>query len=280
MKLLKQLWDFDFLNWHSSVNIGRLVFMMLVISGLVFILGQIVLGGNPLSNGFTLPDLIDVVKKDVMVTDVPDALSIVYPYIWLGLASFYFISALLVYVLGYFASRKMIGDQMFNRYFITYNLSFIVGSALVLGISGILKAMGLQVNIAVEYVAESTNIIKSAIGSYIPTIFQVKSYWVAVLASISFASLPSYVAHRLCHESRFFWNICHRGHHAPKFLHPMAAPPAYVLDFFLIIPTGIVGLMISKLIYAEPLVMEMALWFTGSLALGPLSHCSALYDKA
>jgi len=174
----------------------------------------------------------------------------------------------------------MIGDQMFNRYFITYNLSFIIGSALVLGITGLLKGLGLHINIALEYVGESTNIMKNVIGAYIPTIFQVKSYWVAVFVSISFATLPSYVAHRLCHESRFFWHICHRGHHAPKFLHPLAASPAFVLDFFLIIPTGIVGLMISKLIYAEPLVMEMALWFTGSLITGPLAHCSVFYDRA
>ena len=115
---------------------------------------------------------------------------------------------------------------------------------------------------------------------HIPTLFSVRSYWLALVLTIFLSALPGYFVHWLSHKLRFFWYVFHRAHHCPEFLHPLGAPPAFAFEFVLVIPSGLMAIAVSKLIYTEPLVMEMGLWFTFGYAFEIFNHSIVHYNFA
>ena len=118
--------------------------------------------------------------------------------------------------------------------------------------------------------------VQMVIDNHVPTLINVQSYWLALILSVFLAALPGYFVHWLSHKFRFFWYVFHRCHHCPEFLHPLGAPPAFAFEFALVVPSGIVAIITSKIIYTEPLLMELALWFTFGYAIRDFQsfHCA------
>ena len=118
----------------------------------------------------------------------------------------------------------------------------------------------------------------AAFAANTPTIIDLPrplAFVVAVLAM----DLPIYIVHRLLHESRFLWYICHRSHHTPELLNPTGAGPVFGFDFiFLRFPMFLLGLMVFKLVSPDPILLELTIYLYLRILLEKLNHCSSFYQ--
>ena len=247
--------------------------------GLIYVLGEVLFGLNPLAGGLTITDFY---ANGLDEYSNQRGWKVYFPQIWISTAVLVVMFRVSVILHSYACSKKVLGESNFTRYILTYFSSFAFASLLSLtvmwGIYAVAKLFGFPS-------ADSFNVLKSGIlwlqsfvDTHIPNLVNVNSYWLAIVLSIFLAALPGYFVHWLCHKFRFFWYVFHRCHHCPEFLHPLGAPPAFAFEFFLVIPSGIVAIVSSKLIYTEPLVMEMALWFTFGYAFEIFNHSIVHYN--
>lgn len=123
---------------------------------------------------------------------------------------------------------------------------------------------------------------RTLLEAAIPFSIGIKSYWLAIVLSLFVASLPGYIVHYLSHKSRFLWLTAHKAHHCPEFLFPIAAPSnnIAILEVLLAIPGLIFFTVISGMIYTEPLIFELAIWYTVRLWLESFNHSYVHYDFA
>lgn len=249
----------------------------------VYVSAEVLFGVHPEAAPFNLTHLWAFFTQGSELPSGSTSLKPWFPQLWVGLAILCVTVRITVIVASYIQSKKVLGEQAFAHYFVTYFSSFVIAMAasfaLLFGIAGIFYLAG--------YRLEDSNIARNAFlgieawtNAHIPSLFNVKSYWLALAITISVAALPNYIVHWLCHQSRFMWYVFHRCHHAPEFLHPLAAPPAYAFDFLLALPFGLVALIVSKLVYTEPLVMELSLYFLLGYCLEIFNHSIVHYQLA
>lgn len=118
----------------------------------------------------------------------------------------------------------------------------------------------------------------TAFTANIPTLIELPRPVVFVVTLLAM-DLSVYIFHRLIHESRLLWYICHRSHHTPEILNPTGAGPVFGFDFiFLRFPMFLVGLVLSKLIYVEPILFELTIYLYLRILVEKLNHCSAFYQ--
>ena len=258
-----------------------LVVLLITIGAVVYVSGEVLFGMNSLAGGFSL---VDIQWQELASVSLKAGLWQWFPVAWLILAVMTFIFRVSVIIHSYIKSKKVLGSSNFDRYLLTYFTSFALATFLSIGLMsvfyGLAKLAGFEPKSGLNILNDGVEWLKALVDAYIPTLLNVNSYWLAIFLTLFLSALPGYFVHWLSHKSRFFWYVFHRCHHCPQFLHPMGAPPAFAFDFLLVIPSGLVAIAISKLIYTEPLVMEMGLWFTFAYAFEIFNHSIVHYDFA
>jgi sterol desaturase/sphingolipid hydroxylase (fatty acid hydroxylase superfamily) len=280
-QLLHKFWNSEF-GEVKPTYLGLIGGAILLIA-LVYVSGEVLFGLHPESAPFNLTHVWTFFTKGGDLPSGSTSLKPWFPQLWVGLALLCVIIRITVIIASYIQSKKVLGEQAFAHYFVTYFSSFVIATiasfTLLFGIAGIFYAAG--------YPLADSNIARNAFlaieawtNEHIPSLFNVHSYWLALGITFSVAALPNYAVHWLCHQSRLVWYVFHRCHHAPEFLHPLAAPPAYAFDFLLALPFGLVALIVSKLIYTEPLVMELSLYYLLGYWLEIFNHSIVHYRFA
>lgn len=278
-RLIHRIWNFEFREGLGAVRL--FVVALIFLGGVIYVSSEVLFGMNSLAGGFSV---FDISWSDIGEFSSRPSLEEWFPTVWLGLAVFSVVLRLTIIIQSYFQSKKVLGIDGFDNYMVTYFSAFSLATALSFALMffmyGLMRWAGFELNDGANVLTYAVNWLASVTDAYVPTLFEVHSYWLAIFLSLFLSALPGYFVHWLGHRSRFFWYVFHRCHHCPEFLHPMGAPPAFAFDFLLVFPTGLIAMVTSKLIYTEPLVMEMGLWFTFAYAFEIFNHSIVHYDFA
>lgn len=280
--LLHKLWNFEireFKPWHYWV-----LPIVITVIAVVYVLVEVAFGVHPGFDHFTFIDFWKSLSEPFSDSSSHFPLAHIFPQLWIAVVLFCVAIRITVIISSYFLSKKAIGEKAFAHYFYTYFSSFIIGFGgsilLVFLFSAIAVAAGVDIELGTDLLATGMTKLGTFIDEHVPSLLQVKSYPLAIVITILVSSLPLYFVHWLSHKSRFVWYVFHRAHHCPQFLHPLAAPPAFVFEFLLIIPSGLVAIVVSKIVYTEPLIMEMTLWFTFGYSMEIFNHSIISYQFA
>jgi sterol desaturase/sphingolipid hydroxylase (fatty acid hydroxylase superfamily) len=111
----------------------------------------------------------------------------------------------------------------------------------------------------------------------VPTLVALPQKWMAGVLAVTLYSFINYFEHWLSHKNRFLWHVVHGPHHLPDMLHPIGAPLAYTFDLFFIPVRVVLGAMLTKLVYAEPMLLESALFALASYCFEIFNHSTAHY---
>ncbi len=277
--IFNKLWNFEFKD--ITLTHQHIVLFGVFFGGAIYVVGEVLFALNPLAGGFSITEALN--PTNIAFIDCRGWKRF-FPQIWLSIALSVVVFRLFVIFHSYFKSKKVLGETGFTRYMFTYFSSFVFALMLGLGLMYVLLGFA---KLAGFEVAEGTNVFASfivwlqgVIDNRVPTLINVKSYWLAIFLSVFLSALPGYFIHWITHKFRFFWYVFHRCHHCPEFLHPLGAPPAFAFEFALVFPAGLVAIVTSKLIYTEPLIMEMAIYFTFIYAFEIFNHSIVHYDFA
>ena len=277
--MLRRLWNFEFSEfkkWHYSLIAG-----IVVLIGFAYVIAEVWFGANGDAGGFIITDIWAELSKPLTG---PVSFEALFPYLFIALSVFTISVRVAVIVHSYIRSRQDLGQQSFARYFYTYFVTFIISTGvellLILALSVIGIWLGLKLELGTNIISYGTESVSNWVEVNIPNLITIKSYWLSLGITILLSGLPLYFVHWLTHKSRFFWYVFHRPHHCPQYLHPLAAPPAFVFGFLLALPFGLVAIIISRFIYPEPMVMEIALWGVLGYSMEIFNHSSANYQFA
>ncbi len=183
---------------------------------------------------------------------------------------------------GYFFNRRKGLDQgQFWRNLLLYNpasvmtLGFHFLIASLVGL--ILMAFGYSFADGLAFILATGANLREWIGLHIPTLIALPEKWMAGLAAVLIGSLIGYFDHWISHKNRFLWHVVHGPHHLPDTLHPLGAPLAYSFELFFI-PLRIVSwTVLTKLVYAEPMLLETALFAMANYFLEIFNHSTVHY---
>ncbi len=233
--LVSKLWNFEFKKVTNAHL--KLVLVSVVLVGLVYVVGEVLFGLNPLAGGFSVLDFFHAGDSRIASSE---GWKVHFPEIWLSIAVLVVIVRVSVIILSYLKAKQVLGEVAFARYIITYFSSFAFASILSLSILWILMLVaglfGIHPSSGFNVLTNFVVWLEALANAYLPTVFNVHSYWLAIVLSIFLSALPGYLVHWLSHKLRFFWYVFHRAHHCPEFLHPLGAPPAFAFEFVLVIP--------------------------------------------
>jgi sterol desaturase/sphingolipid hydroxylase (fatty acid hydroxylase superfamily) len=276
-----KLWNFD-LYHKSRFRIGSFVFSLLVI---VIAIGYPVVEvlfavGNAAST-FNVFTYIETVKSGNTFHFTYENFEAVFPHVWITIASLCVIIRITSIVHSYILSKKELGDLQFKKVFFSGLGAFIIGTAsgivVLLIIGAVAYAFGIVESWDGNIISYSVKGLEQFIHAQVPMLFNIQSYWLALVLTIFLKGLPGYFGHWLSHKTRFFWLVTHRSHHAMEYLYPTATAPAFNFEYLLQLPSAFVGMIVSQLIYTQPLVMEMILWSTVAYSFEVFNHSIAHY---
>lgn len=114
-------------------------------------------------------------------------------------------------------------------------------------------------------------------NAHIPTYIELP-YLIAIPVIFICADFPIYVAHYLTHKSRFLWLVVHRSHHSPNYLTPFGSGPVFAFGLLIAVPYFLATLAFSKLVYTEPLVVEVMVVQLLYAFTEKFNHASAFYN--
>ena len=278
---LSRLWNFEYKPQKSHFII---ILALVALIAIAYPIYEVFFNAPTSQPTFTISKYIAATSGETPLPQGPERLRAIFPQLWLGMAFICIAIRIAVIFTSYFQSKKTYGERKFITHFVTYLSSFviaIIGGLLLLQLSGWLAgAFGFTLHDGKHFFAELTQRTETFISSRVPTLFHYNSYWLALCLAFLFSRLPGYVVHWLCHKSRLCWYVLHRAHHTPEYLHPLAAPPAFVFDFLLMIPSVLVMASISKLFYIRPMFMEASIWFLFGYCLEIFNHAQIHYEFA
>lgn len=284
MDTLKKLWNFGFDTSFVKKVERKFIFLLLLAIAVVYPIVEVGFSSGNAVFGFDLMYYFEKLKSGHVFSLSYGSFEENFPHIWILLAFGCILFRTSIIVHSYYLSKKEIGEVAFNQVFMRGLSAFVVGSlggvALLLILGGLAWATGLVDQLTLNPVGNLADAIKVFFTVWIPTVFEVKSYPLAIILSIILGALPGYFIHWLSHISRFFWLTTHRAHHVMEYLFPIANPAAFNFGFLLSIPGLLVSITASKFIYHEPLVMEMAIWGLIAYYVEIFNHSIAHYRFA
>lgn len=279
---LVKLWNFD---WYTSgsVPVHRTVLLFLVI---VIAIGypvvEVLFAFGNASSEYNILSYASTAHKFLIPEWTYENFQANFPHIWLIVAVFCVLVRVATILHSYRLSEKEIGPDMFNRVFASGLAAFLVGAVSGLLLLAVMARLALATGLGVEWqgnvILWSVNWMKTQIHQHVPMLIDVKNYWLAFVLSVFLRGLPGYVVHWLSHRSRLLWLVTHRAHHAMEYLYPTSTAPAFNFDFLLHLPGALVGMVVSQMIYQQPLVMEMILWSTFAYSFEVFNHSIAHYQ--
>lgn len=278
--MIKKIWNYEF--GTKDAFLVKITLPLIIVFGIIYIIAELLLGQNPSTKPFSILNLNEWTSTISNNASSNSWLESNFTTIWLSLVILCALVRFTIIIVSYFKSKKIFGEKEFFKNFLNYTFSFLIAF-----LSAVLLLVSLQFVVKQLGVENSLNLfellalkVKAFFTNNIPNLISIKSYWVALILSIFLVGLPLHFIHWLSHKSRLVWYVTHRAHHCPEILHPMGAPPAFVFDFFLLLPSVFVGAIISSLIYTESLVLEMAIWFLLGYFMEIFNHSSVHYNLA
>ncbi|MBK7148632.1 MAG: sterol desaturase family protein [Bacteroidetes bacterium] len=280
---LQQLWRFDFYAPHRR-RLGALLLLPVLLVAVVYPIVEVGFAVGNAASPFNLNTYWSVVQAGHSFSWSYSTLEQWFPHLWLVLVLLCIVFRIGVIVHSYYLSQQQLGADGFESLFWSGTTSFLVAaisSTLLLALwAGLARLLGVGVEWQGNPFSYSIAGIKSGVNAWVPTLWEVRSYWVALVFTVFLKELPGYVVHWLSHRSRLLWLVTHRSHHLWEYLYPTANAPAFSFDFLLSLPSALVGVVVSKLIYTEPLVMEMILWHLAGYTFEIFNHSLAHYSFA
>lgn len=284
MDALKRIWNFEFDTPFVRKVGWRPVFWMMLAVAVGYPVLEVGFNQGNAAFGFDFFYYFDQLKSGHFFSLKYGSFEENFPHIWVMLAVGCILFRAVITVHSYFLSKKEIGEVAFNQVFMRGLSAFLVGftgELAVLSVIGMIAwSFGWMEDISSNPVGQISEALKVFFTEQVPTVFSVKSYPLAIVLSIILGALPGYFIHWLTHVSRFFWLTTHRAHHVMEYLYPLANPAAFNFGFLLSIPGLLVSIVASKLIYHEPLVMEMAIWGLLGYFMEIFNHSIAHYRFA
>jgi sterol desaturase/sphingolipid hydroxylase (fatty acid hydroxylase superfamily) len=207
----------------------------------------------------------------------------IFPWAFLVLLLFNVSFRIFVGLEGYFVHRRADLDRgRFLRNVLLYNpaalmtlgLHFLIG--LLFGV--LLWLIGYRFYDGFEFILGSGSNLRHWLQDHVPTVVALPERWMAGIVAITLYSFVAYFEHWISHRSRFLWHVVHGPHHLPDLLHPIGAPLAYSFDFFLIPLRVVFGAALAKLVFAEPMLLESALFALVWYCFEIFNHSTAHYD--
>lgn len=258
-RFIKYCWNYDFAADYKSTGKGLFVFLLIIAVGYSF--AEVFLKvGNP-GVKFGLADMIAYLRTGIS-PEAPVVVKQFFPYVWIAVAVSCFLFRVSLIIHSYFLSLRVFGEQNFRSSLATYLLSAVLALFVTLvffACTGLLFFLtGHSFQDGFNVVGLAVRSLQQWLNAYIPTLIHLP-YPVAVtglLVGFSLSSLSGYFIHWLTHKSRFLWLTVHRAHHMPEILHPLGAPLAFNFDFFLAVPALLFNVLLMKLIYEQPLILE------------------------
>lgn len=284
MDALKKIWNFEFDTPFVKKLGWKPVFLMVLAISLGYPIVEVGFNQGNAAFGFDFFYYFNQLKSSHIFSLDHGSFEENFPHIWLLLAVACILFRTAISVHSYYLSKKEIGEVAFDQVFMRGLSAFLVGFAgdiLILALIGFVAwSLGLLEVFSSNPIAQISEAVKVFFTEKIPTLFEVKSYPLAIVLSIILGALPGYFVHWLTHVSRFFWLTTHRAHHVMEYLYPLANPAAFNFYFLLSIPGLLVSIAASKLLYHEPLVMEMAIWGLLGYTMEIFNHSIAHYRFA
>lgn len=284
MDTLKQLWNFQFDTPFVKKVGWKPLFWLILAIAIIYPIVEVGFSSGNSAFGYDLPYYFEKIKNGHFFSLSYGSFEENFPHIWILLAGGCILFRVTIIIHSYYLSRKEIGQIAFDQMFMRGVSAFVVGALggllLLLILGGIAWAIGFTNEMKANPVAYLADVLKIFFAKKIPTVFEIKSYPLAIVLSIILGALPGYFIHWLSHVSRFFWLITHRAHHVMEYLFPIANPAAFNFAFLLSIPDLLISIAASKLLYHEPLVMEMAIWGLMGYYMEIFNHSIAHYYYA
>lgn len=202
-------------------------------------------------------------------------------------------AAFIVYIIAFVlvherASYRKIGKQNLNSITLPHFLVNVIDLAVLVASVVLLEKLlssvfGVTVNLAsITEVQGENHPFQAIINFYnqqIPTYIELP-YLLAIPVVLICADFPIYVTHYLTHHSRFLWYVVHRSHHSPEYLTPFGSGPVFAFGLLIAIPYFLATLAFSKLVYPEPLLVELLVIQLIYLITEKFNHSSAFYGFA
>lgn len=279
MQLLKRIWNFEV----TSAQAGKITWLPLVI--MLFMAIYIVtelLFFPPSADFLTWNEFKEYFNQDVIKASSFLETKNIFPFVWASLLLITFCTRMFVSIFGYFVQSKVPDTGLFYRNFLVYTSAAIMSIGIgifILLLAGIInQALGFSFSDGYAFLINIERHLDETLRNNIPTLFVVQSKIIALLLVLTIYSLTGYFVHWLTHVSRFLWHVVHAPHHLPDFLHPIGNPLAFTFDFFLLIPKIVLGGVLSKLFYTEPLILEIAIFTLLSYNLEIFNHATVHYN--
>jgi len=286
METIKKLWDFEIQSGKHFLTDGRLIKPLIWIIAIGFAVFTVMLfstiPGTTSVSVFNIGELMQLYGSENFTAA---SIRKLLPYVWIVVAVVAVLTRSVITIHSYYLSVRQIGEAKFNRYFSTFLITFLLGTAsmIILSVIGWIWAIanldGDWMSVLIDKGVTQFNAI---LISIIPFSLNSNNYLLSLTLSIFLAYLPGYIVHYMCHRSRLLWLLAHRPHHCPDFLFPLAAPNnnLAVLEFLMAIPGAIIFIAISGMIYHEPLTVELGIWFTLCLMMESFNNSYAHYNLA
>jgi sterol desaturase/sphingolipid hydroxylase (fatty acid hydroxylase superfamily) len=277
--MLRRLWDYE-ITCEAALK-QRWVPAWAALTMVIYVLMEVVVLATATVISFSA--YLDLRAKDFQDPHSYDFTAQIFPWLYITLLVICVGFRIYIGMEGYFwRPRKDLDQGQFYRNMLVYNpasvgtlgLHFLV--AALLGLA--LLAIGFDFQLGFDFVLRSGADLRLWIQAQIPTIIALPYKWMALILLVTLHSFTAYFEHWLTHKSRFLWHVVHAPHHLPDMLHPLGSPLANNFDFFLIPVRVVVGALMAKLVFAEPLLMESALYALASYCFEIFNHSSSHYD--
>lgn len=186
---------------------------------------------------------------------------------------------------SYFGYQKSFGEKFpihIVVLFLTVNAIGALSIPLVLFIIGfIMLTLGFDFNDGWLLIENTVSACHQWVMNYVPTIIQVPAP-LALIIVFMLAGFVHYWLHRLGHESRVLWLLFHRHHHMSTHLcqfSTVAVFFAFPLFIVFVLPYTVIFAALSKLVYAEPLYVEIFILNCFVLIPEIFGHSDVFYEK-
>jgi sterol desaturase/sphingolipid hydroxylase (fatty acid hydroxylase superfamily) len=281
---LNALWNFEF-DARFVKKVGWMpVFLLMLSIAVIYPIVEVGFSSGNAAFGFDLPLYLEKIKSGHSFSLSYASFEENFPHIWILLALGCILFRTVIIVHSYYLSKREIGEVAFNQVFMRGLSAFVVGTVggivFLVALGAMAWLAGWTDQMTANPIGDVTNALQLFFTKWIPTLIELKSYPLAIVLSIVLGALPGYFVHWLTHVSRFFWLTTHRAHHVMEYLFPVANPAAFNFGFLLSIPGLLVSIAVSKLLYHEPLVMEMAIWGLVGYTMEIFNHSVAHYRFA
>lgn len=209
----------------------------------------------------------------------------IFPYVFWPLLVINVGFRIFIGIHGYFWRRsKGLNQKEFYRNLVLYNpasvFMLVLHAVIAAAFGGILWLCGFSFQDGYDFIAGTGANLREWICSHVPTLVSLPSRWMAGLCFLTLYTFINYFEHWISHKNRFLWHVVHGPHHIPETLHPLGSPLAYSFELFFIPVRVGLGVLLTKLVFAQPMILEGALLALASYCFEIFNHSTAHYEIA